>query len=391
MGVGFGLNLLLLVAMVATNILSLYHLSSLGNPPSSSSPDPHPVPEHLLHQLHTIRATISHITRIHSAAYSSSGTPSSLPPPPPELLLYSRIAPIASACSDHPELLHLYMNYTPFSPCPRDSLSVAEPLLLRGCHPLPRRRCFSPTPPKPLPSSSLPSHPFPSSLPDAAVLWPPTSPCRSFSCLPANLGFDFKSTEPSRFLSARSALDLPLNQLLAIAGAAGAAPIRLGLDIAGGTGTLAAHFKIIASATIVTTTMNLGAPYSEAAALRGVVPLHAPLQQRFPIYDGAMDLVRTGHAVNRWIPIPALEFLVFDADRVLKPGGLLWIDHFFCKTADLGNVYAPLIARLGYKRIKWAVGNKTDSGVIRYGEIYLTALLQKPMAPNIVVAGVGKA
>lgn len=379
MGIGLGVNLLLLVAMAATNILSLYHLSSLRNPPppSSSPDDSHPVPDHLLHQLHTLRSTISHITRIHSSA-------SSLPPlPPPELLLYSRISPIASACSDHPDLLHPFMTYTPFSPCPIHSLSLAEPLLLRGCHPLPRRRCFSPTPPKPLPPSSFPSNPFPSSLPDSAVLWPPTSPCRSFSCI-------FRSDELTRFVSAKSALDLPIHQLLAIAGATGAAPIRLGLDIAGGTGTLAAHFKIIANATVVTTTMNLGAPYSEAAALRGVVPLHAPLQQRFPVYDGAMDLVRTGHAVNRWIPVPALEFLVFDVDRVLKPGGLLWIDHFFCKSTDLGNVYAPLIARLGYKRIKWAVGNKTDSGGIKYGEIYLTALLQKPMGTNIVT-GISKA
>ncbi|XP_020705479.2 uncharacterized protein LOC110116294 [Dendrobium catenatum] len=395
MGVGMGLNLLLLVAMVAANILSLYHLSSLRNhSPSSAAPHTDPVPDHLLHQLHTIRATISHLTRIRSAT-SSSGASSSLPPPPPELLLYSRIAPIASSCSDHPDLLHLYMNYTPFSPCPRDSLSVAEPLLLRGCHPLPRRRCFSPTPPKPLPPSSLPSHPFPSSLPDAAVLWPPTSPCRSFSCLPSHLGFDLKSTESSRFLSARSALDLPLHQLLAIANAAGAAPIRLGLDIAGGTGTLAARLKLTLNATLLTTTMNLGAPYSEAAALRGVVPLHAPLQQRLPVHDGAMDLVRTGHAVNRWIPLPALEFLMFDADRVLKAGGLLWVDHFFCKAADLDTVYGPLIARLGYKRIKWAVGNKTDSGGTKYGEVYLTALLQKPIGPPpvaaTIVSGIGKA
>ncbi|PKA55737.1 hypothetical protein AXF42_Ash012029 [Apostasia shenzhenica] len=383
MGLGMGLNLLLLLAMVATNILSLYHLSSLRHPSASPSHShPIPVPDHLLHQLHTIRATISHLSRLHSAP--------SPPPPPPELLLFSRLSPIASSCSDHPDLLRRFMTYTPFSPCPRDTLSVAEPLLLRGCHPLPRRRCFSPTPPTPLAPSSLPSHPFPSSpLPDAAVLWPPTSPCRSFSCLPPNLGFDFRSTEPSRFLSFRSALDLPLPQLLTIANAAGAAPIRLALDIAGGTGTLAAHLKLMANATVVTTTMNLGAPYSEAAALRGVVPLHAPLQQRLPVHDGAMDLVRTGHAVNRWIPVPAIEFLLYDADRVLKAGGLLWIDRFFCKAADLQTVYGPLIGRLGYKRIKWAVGNKTDASGIKHGEVYLTALLQKPKQTTLPVGGGG--
>ncbi|XP_008790999.2 uncharacterized protein LOC103708022 [Phoenix dactylifera] len=381
MGIGMGLNLLLLVAMVATNILSLYHLSSTRSnsppPPQTLDPAANDVPDHLLQQLHTIRATTTHLIRLRSSPSSASGS-SSPAAAPPELLLYSHIGPIASACSDHPDLLHRYMNYTPFAPCPRDLHSVAEPLLLRGCHPLPRRRCFSPTPPKPLNPSSLPSDPFPASLPDAAVLWPPAAPCRSFSCLPSSLGFDPK-TEASRFLPAKSALDLPLPHLLSLARSAGAAPIRLALDVGGGTGTLAAHLRLLANATVLTTTMNLGAPYSEAAALRGVVPLHAPLQQRFPVQDGVLDLVRSGHAVNRWIPAPALEFLLYDADRVLRAGGLLWVDHFFCKGADLDAVYAPMIRRLGYKIIKWAVGDKTRAGGLPYDEVYLTALLQKPL------------
>ncbi|XP_073111607.1 LOW QUALITY PROTEIN: probable methyltransferase At1g29790 [Elaeis guineensis] len=380
MGIGMGLHLLLLVAMVTTNILSLYHLSSTRNnsPPHPQILDPAAadVPNHLLQQLHSIRATITHLTRLRSSPSSASAS-SSPAASPSELLLFSHVGPIASACSNHPDLLHRYMNYTPFGPCPRDLHSVAEPLLLRGCHPLPRRRCFSPTPPKPLNPSSLPSDPFPPSLPDAAVLWPPAAPCRSFSCLPTSLGFDPK-TEAFRFLSAKSSLDLPLPQLLSLARSAGAAPIRLALDVGGGTGTLAAHLRLLANATVLTTTMNLGAPYSEAAALRGVVPLHAPLQQRFPVQDGVLDLVRTGHAVNRWIPAPALEFLLYDAERVLRAGGFLWVDHFFCKGSDLDAVYAPMIGRLGYKIIKWAVGNKTDAR-LRYGGVYLTTLLQKPL------------
>ncbi|WOL05583.1 hypothetical protein Cni_G14312 [Canna indica] len=381
MGIGMGLNLLLLLAMVATNILSLYHLSSTRSPtaaPSSSSNAD--VPDHLLHQLHTIRATISHLTRLRS---SSSSSPSSAAVPPPELLLYARIAPIASACSDHPDLLHRYMNYTPFAPCPRDDArDVAEALILRGCHPLPRRRCFSPTVPK-VPVA-LPSDPFSATLPDAAVLWPSSAACRSFSCLPPGLGFDTK-VEATRFLVARSVLDLPLTQLLNLARSAGAAPIRLGLDVGGGTGTLAAQLRRLANATLLTTTLDLGAPYSEAAALRGVIPLHAPLQQRFPVQDGVLDLVRTGHAVNRWIPAPVLEFLLYDADRVLRPGGLLWVDHFFCRAGDLDALYVPMIARLGYRRIKWAVANKTDAGGLKNGEVYLTALLQKPLPAASVV------
>ncbi|XP_073002307.1 probable methyltransferase At1g29790 [Typha latifolia] len=386
MGVGMGLNLLLLLAMVATNILSLYHLSSTRFSSSSHLPSPHlsdaddhDVPDHLLRQLHTIRATISHLTHLHSPPTTTTTSSSSKasPPPPPELLLYSRLSPIASACSDNPDLLRRFMSYTPFSLCPDDLHSVAEPLLLRGCHPLPRRRCFSPTPPKP-PSSPLPSHPF-SPLPDSAVLWP-SSHCRSFSCLPSSLGFDLLKTESLRFMSARSNLDLTLPHLLLLARSSGAAPIRLALDVGGATGTLAARLRLLANATVITTTMDLGAPYSEATALRGLVPLHAPLQQRFPVHDGVLDLVRTGHAVNRWIPAPSMEFLIYDADRVLRPGGLLWVDHFFCKGVDLDPVYAPMINRLGYRIIKWAVGNKTDSGGVKNGEVYLTALLQKPFA-----------
>uniref|UniRef100_A0A6V7QZ28 Methyltransferase type 11 domain-containing protein n=1 Tax=Ananas comosus var. bracteatus TaxID=296719 RepID=A0A6V7QZ28_ANACO len=301
MGVGMGLNLLLLLAM-----------------------------------LYTIRATITHLRSLSLASTTTSAA--SATSAPPELLLYSRVGgPIGSACSDQPDLLRRYMNYTPFSACPDDLLSVAEPLLLRGCQPLPRRRCFSPTVPRALPASLLPP-PFPAApLPDSAVLWPRASPCRSFSCLPgaAALGFDLARTEAARFMSTRSALDLTLPQLLRLARSHGAAPIRLALDVGGGTGTLAARLRLLANATVLTTTMNLGAPYSQAAALRGLVPLHAPLQQRFPVADAVLDLVRTGHAVNRWIPAPVLEFLLYDADRVLRPGAFLWIDHFSCRRIDL--------------------------------------------------------
>ncbi|XP_042403499.1 probable methyltransferase At1g29790 isoform X1 [Zingiber officinale] len=375
MAVGMGLYLLLLLATVATNILSLYHLSSIRGLPtvatSSASPD---VPDHLLHQLYAIRATISHLTRLRSN--SSSTSASSRTAPPPELLVYARIAPFASACSDHPDLLHRYMNYTPYTACPHDDArGLAEALILRGCHPLPRRRCFSPTAPNP--PTSLPSDAF-APLPDAAVLWPSSSSCRSFSCLPASLGFDPK-VESIRFLSAHSVLDISLTQLLSLARSSGSAPIRLGLDVGGGTGTLAAQLRRLANATLLTITLDLGAPYSEAAALRAVVPMHAPLQQRFPVQDGVLDLVRTGHAVNRWIPVPALEFLLYDADRVLRAGGMLWVDHFFCRGDDLDAVYAPIITRLGYRRIKWAVADKTDTRGLKNGEVYLTALLQKPL------------
>ncbi|XP_042509318.1 probable methyltransferase At1g29790 [Macadamia integrifolia] len=373
MSFGMGLNLLLLLAMVATNILSLYHLSSSLQ---SKPPAPPPVPDHLLHQLNTIRATINHLTHLRSASTSSLSISSTTSKAtiPSDLLLYAHISPIASACHNHPDLLHRYMNYTPFSLCPPDT-DLSEALILRGCHPLPRRRCFSPTPPKP--PSSLPTNPFPSSLPDSAVLWS-TYSCKSFDCLGRfndNLGFEMK-IESSKFLTMKSELDLTIPQLLNIAKSS-ASVLRLAFDIGAGTGTFAARMKLH-NITVLSTTMNLGAPYSEVTALRGLVPLHVPLQQRLPIFDGVVDLVRCGHAVNRWIPITAMEFLFYDVDRVLRPGGYFWLDHFFSKAIDLERVYAPLIGKLGYKTVKWATGNKTDSSGIKNGEVYLTALLQKP-------------
>ncbi|XP_057950309.1 probable methyltransferase At1g29790 [Malania oleifera] len=372
MGFTMGLNLLLLLAMVATNILSLYHLSSsLQKPPSP----PPPVPDHLLHQLHTIRATINHLTRIRpNAAPTIPAAPAAAVPS--DLLLHAHISPIASSCRHHSQLLHRYMNYTPFSPCPYDA-DLAEALILRGCHPLPRRRCFSKTPPKP--PSSLPSNPFPSSLPDSAVDWDKYS-CKSFACLNRfneNLGFD-SNLEVSKFMYYKSDLDLPIPQLLELARSSRSI-LRLGLDIGGGSGTFAARMKMY-NVTVVTTTMNLGAPYNEAAAARGLVPLHVPLQQRLPVFDGVMDIVRCGHAVNRWIPVTAMEFLFFDVDRVLRGGGYFWLDRFFCKKVDLEKVYAPLIWKLGYKKVKWATASKTDSSGVKNGEVYLTALLQKPVS-----------
>ncbi|KAJ9153224.1 hypothetical protein P3X46_026688 [Hevea brasiliensis] len=375
MGFTMGLNLLLLLAMVATNILSLYHLSA-PTLQSPKPPAPLQVPDHLLHQLQTIRATINHLTRHQPSNPTTPTTSQSKPTIPSDLLLYSHVSPIASSCHNHPDLLHKYMSYTPYSLCPLDS-DLAESLILRGCHPLPRRRCFSRTPSKP--PSSLPRNPFPSSFVDSNVIWAQYS-CKSFSCLAKqspNLGFDINA-EISRFMTYKTELDLPIPQLLQVAKSANSL-IRLGIDIGGGTGTFGARMKQY-NVTVITTTMNFNAPNNEVVAIRGLVPLHVPLQQRLPVFDGVVDLVRCGRAVNRWIPLKMMEFLFYDVDRVLRGGGYFWLDHFFSKGVDLDKIYGPLIGKLGYKKVKWAVGNKTDSSGLKNGEVYLTALLQKPVS-----------
>ncbi|KAK5792293.1 probable methyltransferase At1g29790 [Gossypium arboreum] len=374
MGFTMGLNFVLLLVMVATNILSLYHLSSTVQSPNP--PPPVPVPDHLLRQLNTIRATINHLTRHNPPSSSTTAEPSSAVPR--DLILHSQIGPIASSCHNHPDLLHRYMNYTPFSTCPYDP-DIQETLILNGCHPLPRRRCFSRTPSKP--PSSLPLTPFPTSLPDSGVIWNKYS-CKSFACLSQNnpTGFDLNA-QRSSLLKYTSELDLPLTQFMQLAKSANS-PIRLGIDIGGGTGTFAALMMKSYNVTMLTTTMNVNAPYNEAVALRGLVPLHVPLQQRFPVFDGTMDLVRCGRAVNRWIPLSVMEFMFYDVDRVLRGGGYLWVDRFFSKAVDLEKIYGPLIGKLGYKKVKWAVANKTDPSGLKHGEVYLSALLQKPVSKS---------
>lgn len=266
------------------------------------------------------------------------------------------------------------MNYTPFSPCPPPSSAAAEPLILRGCHPLPRRRCFSVTSTKQ--PFSLPANSF-SPVPETFILWE-NYKCKNLHCLNQDLnkdlGFNFHN-EKTKFLSYKTNLDLPISQLFDIAKSSKTV-IRLGLDIGGGTGTFAAQMKQ-QNVTVITTTLSMGVPYNEVAALRGLVALHVPLQQRLPVFDGVLDLVRCGHAVNRWIPVRSMEFLFYDVDRVLRGGGLFWVDRFLCKGVDLDEVYRPLIERLGFKMVKWAVGKKIGS---KNGEVYLTALLQKPVS-----------
>ncbi|ERN12141.1 probable methyltransferase PMT19 [Amborella trichopoda] len=379
---GMGLNLVLVVAMVTTNILSLYHLSSthLLQTPPPPPPTQNLIPDHLLRHLATIRATIrateSHLSHLRSSSSSSQ--------PPPELLRSAVLSPVGSACVRHPHLLHPFSSYnytsSSFSLCPSNSHHLAEQLLTLGCDPLPLRRCFSQTPTKLLP---FPRPLFPNSssspLPDSSLNWSPFS-CKSFECLSRfqPTTFDPKS-EALKWgsSSSTSPLDLTIDSVLNLS----SAPIRLGLDIGGGSGAFAAHMRRRCNATILTTTLDLDAPHGEIAALRGLPPLHITLHHRFPIFDSTMDLVHCGRAVNRWIPTVTMEFLFYDIDRVLRAGGLLWFDHFFCKMVDLDKVYGPLMRKMGYKKLRWITANKTDASGVRNGELFLTALLQKPARP----------
>ncbi|KAL2531064.1 putative aldo-keto reductase 5 [Forsythia ovata] len=71
-----------------------------------------------------------------------------------------------------------------------------------------------------------------------------------------------------------------------------------------------------------------------------------------------------------------LEFLMFDIDRILRAGGLFWLDNFYCSNEDKKKDLTRLIERFGYKKLKWVVGEKIN-GSGKSG-VYLSAVLQKP-------------
>jgi predicted methyltransferase len=74
----------------------------------------------------------------------------------------------------------------------------------------------------------------------------------------------------------------------------------------------------------------------------------------------------------------ALEFALFDVYRVLRPGGLFWLDHFVFPGAQLNATYAPMLDRVGFRKLRWNTGRKLDGGAEK-NEWYLSALLERPM------------
>lgn len=57
------------------------------------------------------------------------------------------VASVGHSCEKSVDLLAQYMNYKVNGPCP-DDWSLGQRLILQGCEPLPRRRCFAKTVPK---------------------------------------------------------------------------------------------------------------------------------------------------------------------------------------------------------------------------------------------------
>lgn len=294
-----------------------------------------------------------------------------------------RILPsVGSSCTLFPQDLRRFMSYQVNASCPDDEL-LAQKLLLKGCEPLPRRRCrpaASPQAAEPLPlPRSLWSTP-----PDSSTVWTAYT-CKNYSCLVGRSRnqrafddckdcFDLAGRESRRWAGPSSQLDFSIDEVLA---AKPPGAVRIGLDIGGGVATFAVRMRE-RNVTIVTTTMNLNGPFNNFVAARGVVPLYVSISQRLPFFDNTLDIVHSMHVLSNWIPAKMLHFVLFDIYRVLRPGGLFWLDHFFCVGDELDELYAPLIQSVGFRKLRWEVGRKLDRGE-ELNEMYLSALLEKPL------------
>lgn len=292
--------------------------------------------------------------------------------------------PVGGSCTQFPNELNRYMSYKVNGSCPDDEL-LAQKLLLKGCEPLPRRRCRPAAPP-----SYVEPYPLPTSLwttpSDSSVVWTAYT-CKNYNCLinrrtqkgfdDCKDCFDLEGREKTRWSSDKSSnggLDFTIDEVLATKKPG---TIRIGLDIGGGVATFAVRM-MARNITIVTTSMNLNGPFNNFIASRGVVPLYISISQRLPFFDNTLDIVHSMHVLSNWIPTTLLHFLMFDIYRVLRPGGLFWLDHFFCVGEQLEEVYTPLIESIGFNKLKWVAGRKLDRGP-ELGEMYLSALLEKPL------------
>lgn len=280
---------------------------------------------------------------------------------------------IGHACVLHKKELERYMDYDIGSYCD-DDWNLAQKLMLNGCDPLPRRRCLTR-------ASKVYYKPYPINeslwrIPDERNVRWGNYQCRNFECLSSKnpkrgyskcTGCFEMEKEKVKWVSNTSlSTDFLISDVLAIK----PGEIRIGLDYGIGTGTFAARMRE-KNVTIVSTALNLGAPFNEMIALRGLVPLYVTLNQRLPFFDNIMDLIHTSGFMDGWIDFLLLDFILYDWDRVLRPGGLLWIDKFFCKKKDLDD-YMYMFLQLRYRKHMWVISPKSKD------EVYLSALLQKP-------------
>ncbi|KAK1322088.1 hypothetical protein QJS10_CPA03g02155 [Acorus calamus] len=391
------LHLLMLLSVVTTNLFALYaftrHPNNGGDGRGGHQKNLSLISERVSQILREIESSQKRLASIEREILGYDTLDPNQPSVPPELRLFLRRHPLplgrdsrsgitdmassvshlCSSPSSLPLLSH-FSSYEPYSPCPANAdLSLAVKLVTRGCEPLPRRRCASKSPSRAITGDSLWGL-----VPDKAIDWSGFG-CKSFDCLykkPIGREFDLiNGSERFRWVRSRGKNDFLVDEVLGL----GRGNVRIGFDIGGGTAGFAARMAE-RNVTVVTSTLDIDAPFSQFVAARGLFPLFLTAGQRFPFHDGVFDLVHVwngfgeGNKRKEW-----LEFLMFDVDRVLRVGGLLWLDNYQCLDDERKRELTMLIERFGYKKLKWVVGEKADTGNAGgKPKVYLSAVLQKP-------------
>ncbi|XP_066309085.1 probable methyltransferase At1g29790 [Miscanthus floridulus] len=296
---------------------------------------------------------------------------------------------LGHACVRVQDDLERYMDYMSGGDCPSDE-PLAHRLMLSGCEPMPHRRCHPRSPkgyPQPLPLPwSLWTMP-----PDTIVVWN-AYVCKNYSCLAAVTRgggisgcddgcFDLRrgrgnKNKANRWAHDDSALSYSIDAVLR---ARPNGTVRIGLYLGGGSpsGTLVERMLERARVTVLTVAINSGAPFSSFVASRGLVLLHVTTAHRLPLFDGTMDIVHVGNDLGGggWVaPGVMLEFALFDVYRVLRPGGLFWLDHFVCVAAQLNATFALMIHRVRFRKLQWNTSRGKEKE-----KWYVSALLEKPM------------
>ena len=104
--------------------------------------------------------------------------------------------------------------------------------------------------------------------------------------------------------------------------------------------------------TIITSTLNLDGPFNSFIASRGLILVQVSASQRLPFFENTLDIVHSMHILSNWIPETMLEFTYYDIYRVLRPGGLFWLDHFFYIGSQLNTTYIPMLDRVVFRPLK---------------------------------------
>ncbi|XP_020215749.1 uncharacterized protein LOC109799578 [Cajanus cajan] len=392
------INTLMIFSVIITNLFALYAFTSSPHTHTHTHLPLHKnfslISEQVTLILREINSSQNKLAQIQKHLLGYQSLDLSRPNIPSELKLFlhhhhlplgkdsktgitQMVSSIGHTCHKSSHLLSHYMTYNVSKPCP-DDWSIAQKLILRGCEPLPRRRCFAKT----ISKANL-LHPFPTSLwkpvANKTVNWSGLS-CKSFECLSGKklsrdcIGcFDLvNGYENERFVRSRSKSDFVVDQVLAL----GSGGVRIGLDVGGGSGSFAAVMAE-RNVTVVTITLNVDAPFSEFIAARGLFPLFLSLDHRLPFFDNVFDLVRCGSGLDGGGSPEKLEFLMFDVDRVLRAGGLFWMDNLCYVDEEKKRVLTRLIERFGYKKLKWVVGDKSVGSAKSH--VVLSAVLQKPV------------